>query len=172
MKKIIYLSFCFILHLVISAQEDVLYIESNYNPRKKIIVHPGEVISIYVTNSNEEITGTLKEITRTHLTVDSSLIPITDIRIIKTYHNRKVYKKLLFGGVILTSGVVVATGFILIFNAIHAGAPAVFYLLPGGLLLDIAGIQVISWASTRLFSKGSIHYIGEDWMISIKKNER
>ncbi|MCX7696666.1 MAG: hypothetical protein N2Z72_03105 [Bacteroidales bacterium] len=164
------LFFSFIFSLLLISQEYVLSLESMYKTSKKIIIYPGEIISVYINNSDEEITGNVKEISSSHLTLDSVKIPLGDIRIIKTYHNRKLYKKVLLGATIVISGAVVVTGFILIFNAIHAGAPAVFYLLPTGLAFDIGGIQAISWASTRLFSKGTIHYVGEDWVIFVKKN--
>lgn len=165
--RLFLVSILFLFLLPVVAQQNyVLKLTNTRNPEKVKLFHNGDRVSLYYQDGME-LNGFLKIIDKMSLEVDSQVVNIEQVPIIVNRKNSGFMGKTA-GVLIAAAGTGIAVvGFAYFFKAIGSGMPKVLYLVPGGLLVSIVGVQVVSAGFRMLVGKGKKYYLGLDWSAEI-----
>lgn len=151
---------------VVAQQNYVLKLTNTRNPEKIKLFHNGDRVSLYYQDGNE-LEGFLTIVDKTTMVVDSQVVNIEQVPIIVNRKSAGFMGKT--AGVLLaaTGTGIAVVGFAYFFKGIGSGLPDALYLVPGGLLVSVVGVQVVSAGFRMIVGKGKKYYLGLDWSAEI-----
>lgn len=165
MRTILFLLILIFIVPVFGQQNLKLKLVNTRNPEKVKYFNNGDRVLIYYENN--EIDGYLQIVDKSTIVVDSQMVDINQVPIIVNRKNAGFLNKTAGVTIAAAGSGVAILGFAFFFKGIGSGMPSVLYMVPGGLIVSIVGVQVVSAGFRMIVGKGKRYYLGLDWKAEI-----
>lgn len=167
MKILLFLSSLFFAIFFANAQQKIV-LTSIKKPQKTSEFTVGDRLIIYYSDTSV-VSGEINSINKDFVDIDSTAVSVDQIQFINDYNKKSTMYKIGGGAMVLGGVALLAGGTYLIFQGCFPFSISSFYLIPGGLSGDFAGVWLIVKGINKIRNKGKEYQIGYKYTIEIKE---